>query len=144
MIWPTNDHLSRSVSAHYPGRCRHLRLPRYGNSAWRGLEADAGWKQYPTLREDIQGEIDYFTANKQRMDYRRYRELGLPIGSGTVESACKNVVAARMKQSGMMWSLPGATGMLQLRASIKSRRFNIDHERLLPESSPQETERMAA
>ena len=49
-----------------------------------------------------------------------------------------------MKQSGMMWSLPGATGMLQLRASIKSRRFNIDHERLLPESSPQETERMAA
>ena len=78
------------------------------------------------------------------MDYRRYRELGLPIGSGTVESACKNVVAARMKQSGMMWSLPGATGMLQLRASIKSRRFNIDHERLLPESSPQETERMAA
>ena len=100
--------------------------------------------EYPTLRDDIQGEIDYFTANKQRMDYRRYRELGLPIGSGTVESACKNVVAARMKQSGMMWSLPGATGMLQLRASIKSRRFNIDHERLLPESSPQETERMAA
>ena len=35
-------------------------------------------------------------------------------------------------------------GMLQLRASIKSRRFNSDHERLLPESPPQETERMAA
>ena len=50
------------------------------------------------------------------MDYRRYRELGLPIGSGTVESACKNVVAARLKQSGMMWGLPEATGMLQLYA----------------------------
>ena len=49
-----------------------------------------------------------------------------------------------MKQSGMMWGLPGATGMLQLRASIKSRRFNSDHERLLPESPPQENERMAA
>ena len=45
------------------------------------------------------------------MDYRRYRELGLPIGSGTVESACKNVVAARMKQSGMMWGMLGATGI---------------------------------
>ena len=56
----------------------------------------------------------------------------------------ENVVAARMKQSGMMWGLPGATGMLQLRASIKSRRFNSDHERLLPESPPQENERMAA
>ena len=53
--------------------------------------------KYPQLRDDLQGEIDYFTANQQRMDYRRYRDLGLPIGSGTVESACKNVVAARMK-----------------------------------------------
>ena len=41
--------------------------------------------EYPTLGDDLQGEIDYFTANQQRMDYRRYRELGLPIGSGTVE-----------------------------------------------------------
>ena len=107
-----------------------------------GQLRDSG--EYRTLRADIQGEIDYFMANQKRMDYRRYRELGLPIGSGTVESACKNVVAARMKHSGMMWGLPGATGMLQLRASIKSRRFNSDHERLLPESPPQETERMAA
>lgn len=100
--------------------------------------------EYPALRADIQGEVDYLMANQQRMDYRRYRELGLPIGSGTVESACKNVVAARMKQSGMMWGMPGATGMLQLRASLKSRRFRSDHERLLPFSPPQETERMAA
>ena len=100
--------------------------------------------EYPTLGDDLQGEIDYFTANQQRMDYRRYRELGLPIGSGTVESACKNVVAARMKQSGMMWSMPGATGMLQLRASIRSRRFRSDHERLLPLSPTQENEPLAA
>ena len=101
--------------------------------------------EHPALRDDLQGEIDYFTANQARMDYRRYRELGLPIGSGTVESACKNVVAKRMKQSGMMWGMPGATGMLQLRASLKSRRFSSDHERLLPHSPPEEqTEPMAA
>ena len=45
------------------------------------------------------------------------------------------MVAVRLKQSGMMWGLPVATGMLQLRASIKSRRLNSDHERLLPELS---------
>ena len=100
--------------------------------------------EHPTLGDDLQGEIDYFTANQQRIDYRRYRELGLPIGSGTVESGCKNVVAARMKQSGMMWSMPGATGMLQLRASIKSRRFRSDHERLLPLSPQQKAEPLAA
>ncbi len=61
-----------------------------------------------------------------------------------MESACKNVVAARLKQSGMMWGMAGATGMLQLRASLKSHRFGSDHERLLPLSPPQEAERMAA
>ena len=79
--------------------------------------------EYPRLGDDLQGEIDYFTANQQRMDYRRYRELGLPIGSGAVESACKHVVAERMKRSGMMWSMPGATGMLQLRAVARQVRI---------------------
>ena len=32
--------------------------------------------------------------------------------------------------------MPGATGMLQLRASLKSRRFRNDHEALLPPCSP--------
>ena len=30
---------------------------------------------------DLQGEINYFTANQQRMDYPLYRSCGLPIGS---------------------------------------------------------------
>ena len=29
---------------------------------------------------DLQGEINYFTANQQRMDYPLYRSCGLPIG----------------------------------------------------------------
>ena len=91
---------------------------------------------------DLQGEINYFTTNQQRMDYPLYRSLGLPIGSGAVESACKNVVATRMKRSGMMWSLDGAKDMLQLRASVKSRRFWDDFERLLPSSSPQQADQI--
>ena len=57
--------------------------------------------------EDIQAAINYFAANRERIDYPRYREEHLPIGSGTVESACK-VVAARMKGSGMTWTLERA------------------------------------
>ena len=88
---------------------------------------------------DIQGEINYLTENQERMDYPLYRSLGLPI-SGVVERACKHVVAARMKQCGMMWSLDGTKDMLQLGTSVKSRRFWSDLKRLLPSSSPQQIE----
>ena len=90
--------------------------------------------------DELQGKINYFSTNQERMDYPRYRAVGLPIGSGVVESACKNVVGARMKQSGMMWTLEGARDMLQLRAAVKSRRFWSDFENLLPSAPPQQTD----
>ena len=89
-----------------------------------------GYGSYPRHRDDIQEGINYLTANQQRMDYWRYRELHLPIGSGTVESACK-VVAARLKQSGTM--VHGRReGKPQLRASLTSQRLTSDFESLLP------------
>lgn len=95
-------------------------------------------------RHELQGQINYFKTNQGRMDYRRYRKRRLPIGSGTVESACKNVVGGRMKGSGMIWSLLGAQGMLQLCASVKSGRFRSDYERLLAAAAPPEDLPMAA
>jgi hypothetical protein len=35
----------------------------------------------------LQGEIDYFSDNRERMRYDEYRAQRLPIGSGPVESA---------------------------------------------------------
>ena len=93
--------------------------------------------------DEIQGEINYLEANRERMNYPQYREQHLPIGSGTVESACKNVAAARMKGSGMTWTLNGAQHMLQLRASIMSGRFARDHQHSLP-GPPQPAELLAA
>ena len=93
--------------------------------------------------DDMQREINYFEANRERMDYQRYRNDHLPIGSGTVESACKQVVAARMKGSGMTWTLKGAQHMLQLRASIMSSRYARDHQHSLPDP-PQPAELLAA
>jgi hypothetical protein len=75
--------------------------------------------------------IGYFEENLPRMNYRKYKRLGLPIGSGTVESACKNVVGGRMKQGGMTWSQIGADGMLQIRSSQESGRFESDFRLLL-------------
>jgi hypothetical protein len=77
-------------------------------------------------RHFLQGQINYFEENKERMRYDRYLAMKLPIGSGTIESACKNVIGARMKQGGMTWTESGAEGMLQIRASLGSERFLQD------------------
>ena len=59
--------------------------------------------------------ITYLTNQDARLAYDKFRERGLDIGSGPIESACKNVVGARMKRSGMRWSSKGAQATLSLR-----------------------------
>jgi hypothetical protein len=73
-------------------------------------------------RDFTQGEINFFKDNKERFHYDSYRAMKLPIGSGTIESACKNVIAGRMKQGGTTWSEAGADGTPQIRSSIASDR----------------------
>ena len=66
----------------------------------------------------------YLTNNQDRVDYPRYRELGLPIGSGEVEADCKVVVQARCKQSGMRWSKRGAEQVLRVRCAVRDGSFS--------------------
>jgi len=82
-------------------------------------------------RNFLQGEISYFEDNEDRMHYDQYRAMHLPIGSGTVESSCKNVIGGRMKQGGMTWSESGAEGMLQIRTSLCSERVQEDFRQTL-------------
>lgn len=69
-------------------------------------------------------EIHYFETNKERMRYGRFRANGYPIGSGTVESACKRLIAARIRESGMIWTQQGAQAILALRAELLSDRWD--------------------
>ena len=72
------------------------------------------------LPDPVRNATHYLFHNRRRMCYRLFREAGYPIGSGTVESACKLVVQQRLKQSGMRWSRHGAQAMLALRATLLS------------------------
>ena len=56
-------------------------------------------------------------------------------------SGSKKMLAKRMKQSAMTWSLAGTKDTFDIRASVMSRRFWDDFERLLPSSPPQEPTR---
>jgi hypothetical protein len=73
--------------------------------------------------------IGYFEDNQQRMNYPEYRARKLPIGSGVVESACKHVVASRMKHAGMRWDEPGAENILALRCQYLNGRWDSLWER---------------
>lgn len=70
------------------------------------------------------GEVHYFASNQERMRYAQFRAQGYPIGSGTVESACKRLVGARVKQAGMCWTKSGAQTVLSLRAALLSGRWD--------------------
>ena len=68
-------------------------------------------------RKVIDDVAGYFLRNKHRMRYDEYLALGLPIASGAVEGACKNLVKDRMERSGMRWQIPGAEAVLRMRAT---------------------------
>ena len=69
----------------------------------------------PEVREKLRLEADYFERNAQRMRYPQFRRQHLFVGSGVIEAGCKTVVASRLKQSGMFWSVRGANAILALR-----------------------------
>lgn len=84
--------------------------------------ADRGVSPDDDLEEDnphqgLQKAARYLTHNRQRMDYPRYRRLGLPITSAPMESLIKQI-NLRVKGSEMFWNDPqGAEAILQLRAA---------------------------
>jgi hypothetical protein len=74
--------------------------------------------------EAIETALRYFRTNRRRMQYARLTGLGLPIGSGAVEAACKTLVTQRLKNSGMRWSTAGAQAILTPRGWDQSDRFD--------------------
>ena len=77
----------------------------------------------PEVAEKLRAEADYFARNAQRMRYPKLRRQHLFVGSGVIEAGCKTVVASRLKQSGMFWTLRGANAILALRCSYLNGRF---------------------
>lgn len=73
--------------------------------------------------EAVRAALSYYTEHQSRMAYASYRARGLQIGSGSVESACKQVVSARLKQAGMIWNADGAETVAEVRAWLKSERW---------------------
>lgn len=90
------------------------------------------WPRGQALPETLRQAIGYLFRQRQRMRYADFRQAGCPIGSGTVESACKVVVQERMVQAGMRWGRPGTQAILALRCALLSNRWDATWQSLAP------------
>ena len=99
-------------------------LKREPNAVFRILHSAA--KYYSERRltgkeeEAYRKAYQYLNNHKAYMDYQKYRHLGLPIGSGITEAACKTVFTQRFKESGMSWGIEGGGVILTLRLATLS------------------------
>lgn len=67
----------------------------------------------------------------RHLDYRNFRQRGLPVGSGAIESTVRRVLNLRLKGAGLMWLGANAEGALALRAAALTGRWDetMDHVR---------------
>jgi len=117
--------------------------------AWRGKAQQEALT--PSATETLEKVCGYFTNHAHRMRYKDYLEQGLPVASGVIEGACRNVVKDRMEQSGMRWTMKGAHAMLGLRSiqlsglwdEFMQWRIGQETRRLYPSAEPANDQRFA-
>lgn len=76
-------------------------------------------------RKKLSTQLEYFRSRTEQMRYVEFQRLGLPIGTGITEAACKTLVTQRMKRSGMRWEIRGGQGVLTLRSLLRSDRWDV-------------------
>jgi len=77
-----------------------------------------------TKRKSVKEKLlKYLENNKKRINYGKYKKMGLLIGSGAIESAQRDVIQKRMKLSGQRWTKSGAQQIVNLRVHKKSNRW---------------------
>lgn len=83
----------------------------------------------------VQQEVNYFREHQERMDYRLARRRGEPIGSGAVESSCRQA-QCRFKRAGQYWSQAGDESLLCLETFWRNARWHLlfPHNRQLDPS----------
>lgn len=88
-----------------------------------------------SARDTLTTVYAYLERHREHIDYAKYKELGLPLGSGMVESACKWLIQQRFKGVGMRWSEDGFNHLLHLRLAWVNGRFETLFDLVLSPNS---------
>jgi hypothetical protein len=88
---------------------------------WEVLIKARGRMRSAPKRQALDALMGYLGSRKEKIAYVRFRGMGLKIGSGPTESACKSA-ARRLKGIGMRWTRKNAGAMLALESLHQSNR----------------------
>ena len=99
---------------------KRLMKKQDGEKAIAALEEKFGKARMDGLGGEAGKALNYIRRRLGYMHYGEYRHEGCYIGSGTVESTCKSVVAARCKLAGMHWRLVTVAAITIIRATLRS------------------------
>jgi hypothetical protein len=99
----------------------------------RDLEPDRGEQVIATLKRLVAGrrrtvralvvkEINYFGANLHRMRYKDGKRRGEPVGSGAIESTCRQY-QCRFKRPGQCWTREGDEALMCLETFWRNDRW---------------------
>lgn len=123
-----SEHLGDLAKARYPKdiAIRELWVDTQREQLWDGDVALVieSMRRMETDNKDakevLRKTIQYFETNEHRMQYAKFRKMGLFVGSGVIEAGCKTIVGQRLKQSGMRWTVRGANAIISLRCCQQS------------------------
>jgi len=114
---------------------RMLKLLKEPNGIRRVLNSASVLRtRYPmkkTRERDFCKAYNYLRKRTKFMRYSDYKQVGIPMGSGVTEAACKTIYTQRLKLSGMRWKMPGAQTILNLRVMLLSGVWTEAYQRLL-------------
>jgi hypothetical protein len=75
-------------------------------------------------REVVQTERNYLLNNQERLDYKGAKERGEPLGSGAMESTCKQY-QVRFHRSGQFWTREGDEALMCIETFWRNRRWHL-------------------
>ena len=88
-----------------------------------------------SLREKVQTERDYLEKNKRRLDYTGATERGEPLGSGAMESTCKQY-QVRFHRVGQFWTTEGDESLMCLETFWRNNRWHLLFPHVPPDFDP--------
>jgi hypothetical protein len=84
----------------------------------------ASMEQLDRNKEALRQLENYLVFHSCRLNYRERLAVGRVIGSGQVEGACKNLIGARLKQTGAKWKRENVNKMAKLCAVLYGEQWN--------------------